>query len=61
MMFFCLCAFSDEGVDNESGEACQTAGTGPHWRQGEVQQMLANCIRKKDFPLLAIFLDYDLY
>lgn len=26
----------DEGIDNEPGEACQTAGAGPHWRQGEM-------------------------
>lgn len=28
---------SDEGVDNEPGEARQTAGAGPHRRQGELE------------------------
>lgn len=27
---------SDEGVHNEPGEARQTAGAGPHRRQGEL-------------------------
>lgn len=31
-----LCPKTDEGVDNEPGEARQTAGAGPHWRQGEL-------------------------
>lgn len=34
--------FLDEGVDNEPGEACQTAGAGPHRRQSELKYILAN-------------------
>lgn len=30
----------DEGIDNEPREACQTAGTGPHWWQGEIQSTI---------------------
>lgn len=36
---FCV---SDEGDDNEPGEARQTAGAGPHRRQGELEYMLIN-------------------
>lgn len=39
-------SLSDEGVDNEPGEARQTAGAGPHWRQGELVYMLTNQIKE---------------
>lgn len=35
--YYVFYAVLDEGLDNEPREACQTAGAGPHWRQGEMQ------------------------
>lgn len=47
---------SDEGVNNEPGEARQTAGAGPHWRQGELSHMQANYLKKMFMFLLVLSL-----
>ena len=42
---------SDEGVYNEPGEARQTAGAGPHRRQGELEFILAIDLKKMFFDI----------
>jgi len=49
---------SDEGGDNEPGEARQTSGAGPHRRQGELEYMLVNDLHTYLSLMLVLYL-YD--